>query len=114
MYNLNQHLGIYTRLVEFWVAWRVIPYMARSIIDGPLLQATGPNDYEALGREWFWDMTPEQRRDNLKQIVADSNAGALESSRKEFARGWLSENERYQRQLRTKKTLTWKLDPKGA
>lgn len=71
--------------------------MASSILDGPLLQATGPNDHEGLGRERFWDMTPKQRRENLKQVVADSNAGGLEAPRKEFARGWLSELERYRR-----------------
>jgi hypothetical protein len=75
----------------------VIMIMVSSVINGPLLQATGPNDHDGLGRERFWDMTPEQRRDNLKQIVADSNAGALEAPRKEFARGWLSELERYRR-----------------
>jgi hypothetical protein len=42
-------------------------------------------------------MTPEQRQDNLKQIVTDANAGAFEAPRKEFARGWLSEFERYLR-----------------
>jgi len=71
--------------------------MARSIIDGPLLQASGPNDHEGLGRERFWDMTPEQRREKLCQIAADANAGALEAPRKDFARGWLSELERYRR-----------------
>lgn len=71
--------------------------MARSILEGPLFQATGPNDHEGLGRERFWDMTPEQRQDNLKQIMNDANAGALEAPRKEFARGWLSELDRYRR-----------------
>jgi hypothetical protein len=42
-------------------------------------------------------MSPKQRRDNLKQIVADANLGALEAPKKEFARGWLSELERYRR-----------------
>jgi hypothetical protein len=42
-------------------------------------------------------MTTDQRRDNLRQIVADANAGALEAPRKEFARGWLSELDRYRR-----------------
>lgn len=71
--------------------------MKRSVLNGPLLQATGPNDHEGLGRERFWDMSPEQRRDNLGQIVADANADVLEAPRKEFARGWLSELERYRR-----------------
>lgn len=71
--------------------------MAKSIIDGPLLEATGPDDYEGLGRERFWDMNPMQRRDNLKRIVSDANAGVLEVPRKEFARGWLSELDRYRR-----------------
>ena len=88
--------------------------MVSKVLNGPLLQATGPNDYEGLGRERFWDMTPEQRQDNLKQIMADANAGALEAPRKEFARGWLSEHERFQRDLRTRKTLSWKPNPKGA
>lgn len=42
-------------------------------------------------------MTPKQRRDNLSQIVADANAGVLRAPDKEFARGWLSELERYRR-----------------
>lgn len=71
--------------------------MASSVLNGPLRQATGPNDHEGLGRERFWDMTRDQRRDNLKQIVADADAGALEAPRKEFARGWLSELDRYRR-----------------
>jgi hypothetical protein len=71
--------------------------MEISIRNRPLCKSTGPNDYEALGRERFWDMTPEQRRDNLKQIVSDANAGALQAPKKEFARGWLSELERYRR-----------------
>lgn len=48
------------------------------VLDGPLVQATGPWDYEALGRERFWDMTEEQRAGALKQVVQDSNAGVLE------------------------------------
>lgn len=71
--------------------------MTRSILEGPLLQAIGPDDHEGLGRERYWDMTPEQRRDNLKQITADAGAGALEAPRKEFARGWLSELDRHRR-----------------
>lgn len=42
-------------------------------------------------------MTPEQRRNNLRQVVIDANAGALQAPTKEFARGWLSELERYRR-----------------
>ena len=83
--------------VEKHLTLNVIPNMEKSILEGPLLQAIGPNDYAGLGRERFWDMTPEQRRDNLKQITADANAGALEAPRKEFARGWLSELDRYRR-----------------
>ncbi len=73
--------------------------MAQSVLHGPLLLATGPNDHEALGRERFWDMSPSQRRDNLKQIVSDSNAGALQEPTKAFARGWLSELDRYRRNI---------------
>jgi len=71
--------------------------MASSVLNGPLLQATGPNDHEGLGRERFWDMTPGHRRDNLSRIVANANAGVLRAPDKEFARGWLSELERYRR-----------------
>jgi len=71
--------------------------MAISVIDGPLVQAEGPHDHEGLGRERFWDMTPKQRRDNLSRITEQANAGALQAPDKEFARGWLSELERYRR-----------------
>ena len=42
-------------------------------------------------------MTPKQRRDSLSRITEQANAGALQAPDKEFARGWLSELERYRR-----------------
>jgi hypothetical protein len=42
-------------------------------------------------------MTPKQRQESLSQFVAQANAGALQAPDKEFARGWLSELDRYRR-----------------
>ncbi len=71
--------------------------MPPSVLKGPLRPATGPDDYEALGRERYWDMTPEQRAEALPKVVANANLEALRAPDKEFARGWLSEQARHQR-----------------
>lgn len=68
-----------------------------SVLQGPLRLATDANDYEGLGRERYWDMTPEQREEALPRIVSNANLGALRSPDKEFARGWLSEKARHTR-----------------
>ena len=69
-----------------------------SVLNGPLRPATGPDDNEGLGRERYWDMSPEQRKQALPQMVANANLGALREPDKAFARGWLSELDRHQRQ----------------
>ena len=78
--------------------------MTRSSVQcGPLLQATGPNDHEALGRERFWNMSEKQRADNLGAMVKlASTTEVLQEPDKAFARGWLSE---YRRHQQTRKTL---------
>jgi hypothetical protein len=68
-----------------------------SVLKGPLRPATGPHDYEGLGRERYWDLTPEQRAEALPKVVSDANLEVLRSPDKEFARGWLSEQSRHQR-----------------
>jgi hypothetical protein len=78
--------------------------MVHSVRNGPLVQSTGPNDHEALGRERFWDMTEEQRDKNLAAMVKlASTTEALREPDKAFARGWLSEHDRFKR---TRKTLS--------
>jgi hypothetical protein len=77
--------------------------MAHSVRKGPLVHSTGPNDHEALGRERFWDMSEQQREDNLAAMVALANSGVLQAPDKEFARGWLSEHERFKQ---TRKTVS--------
>jgi hypothetical protein len=80
--------------------------MVRSVRNGPLVQSTGPNDHEALGRERFWDMSEQQREDNLASMVKlASTTEALREPDKAYARGWLSEHRRYQQ---TKKTVSMK------
>lgn len=78
--------------------------MAHSVRKGPLVHSTGPNDHEALGRERFWDMSEQQREDNLAAMVKlASTTEALREPDKEFARGWLSEHERFKQ---TRKTVS--------
>lgn len=73
------------------------------VIDGPLRLATGPRDHEGLGRERFWDQTPEERREALKAMVTDANVNVAAASmryvgviseNKAFAKGWLNELDR--------------------
>lgn len=74
--------------------------------DGPLRLARGPLDHEGLGRERFWDQTPEERADALPAMVQDSNLDTsarvdlryfhVANESKAFARGWLAELERAQ------------------
>ena len=71
--------------------------MIPSVLNGPLRPATGLHDYDGLGRERYWDMTPEQRVEALPKVVANANLGGLRAPDKEFARGWLSEQARHQR-----------------
>ena len=80
--------------------------MAHSVQHGPLVHSTGPNDHEALGRERFWNMSEKQRQDNLAAMVKmASTTEALREPDKAFARGWLSELDRFNR---TKKTMSLK------
>lgn len=69
-----------------------------SIPNGPLRHATGPTDYEGLGRERFWELSQEQRDQSLKAIVDQTNAWVDEPS-KRFAQGWLSEHQRVQKNV---------------
>lgn len=72
--------------------------------DGPQRLATGPNDHEGLGRERFWDQTPDERRAALSAMVADdgidfaakTNMAYFDAAGgdRTFARGWLNELER--------------------
>ena len=79
--------------------------MARSVLEGPLVHSTGPHDYEALGRERFWDMSEKQREENLAAMVKTASlSDVLREPDKSFARGWLSEHERNKR---TKKTVSF-------
>jgi len=80
--------------------------MVRSVRNGPLVQSTDPSDHEALGRERFWDMSEQQREDNLAAMVKlASTTEALREPDKAYARGWLSELDRFKR---TRKTVSMK------
>jgi hypothetical protein len=59
---------------------------------GPLRGQTGPHDDEGAGRERFWDMTEEQRKEALPAMVRNAGKGTEQDRR--FARGWLSELQR--------------------
>jgi hypothetical protein len=74
--------------------------------DGPLAFARGPQDFEGLGREKFWDQSPDERRDALKAMVSDAGRSTSDTDMrhfrsvfesKQFARGWLNELENVRR-----------------
>lgn len=65
--------------------------------------ASGPKDFEGLGREKFWDQTPEERGDVLSAMTDDANKNlaasdarffGVDSENKAFAKGWLAELDR--------------------
>lgn len=72
-------------------------------MSGPLRMATGPTDHDGLGRERFWDQTPEDRAAALSVMVADAGIDLSRvrpaywpsrSADRAFARGWLAEHQR--------------------
>ena len=78
-------------------------------MSGPLRMATGPTDHGGLGRERFWDQTPEERAAALPAMVADAGIDLSRvhpaywsgrSADRAFARGWLAERDRQQHQAR--------------
>jgi len=72
--------------------------------DGPSRLALGPGDFEGLGREKFWDQSPEERAKALPVMVEDANINCaarvdvrylgVVSENKAFAKGWLNELQR--------------------
>jgi hypothetical protein len=64
----------------------------------------GPRDFEGLGREKFWDQSPEERAKALPVMVEDANINCaarvdvrylgVVSENKAFAKGWLNELQR--------------------
>jgi len=59
----------------------------------PLVQASGPADYEALGRERYRDTPEAGRAAQLPRILEQTKAGTPEPDRR-FADGWLAEHHR--------------------
>lgn len=61
----------------------------------PLRPAVGPHDYEALGRERYWEAPPERRSALAAQMMTISGMQAvLREPEKRFALGWLAEHDR--------------------
>jgi hypothetical protein len=72
-------------------------------VDGPLRMARGPRDFDGLGRERFWDQSPEERATALPAMVEDAGRQLdridpkhwkAQNENRIFARGWLNELER--------------------
>ena len=96
------------RLAPHAVASRPLQPWPRPVMpdipDGPSRLALGPRDFEGLGREKFWDQSPEERAAALPAMVEDSNLNiaakigmayiGTASENKAFAKGWLNELQR--------------------
>jgi hypothetical protein len=99
--------GLTVRVAPHAIATRPMQVHPRSgydgPVDGPLRMAYGPRDFDGLGRERFWDQSPEERAAALSAMVEDAGRQLdridpkhwkAQSENRIFARGWLNELER--------------------
>lgn len=64
-------------------------------VTGPLRYATGPDDCEGLGREFYWELTPEQREMRVASYRHPHVKQPHQNN--DFCRGWLAEYDRHQK-----------------
>jgi hypothetical protein len=99
--------GLTVRVAPYAVAVRPMQVHPRpgydGPVDGPLRMAHGPRDFDGLGRERFWDQSPEERAATLPAMVEDAGRQLdridpkywkVQNENRIFARGWLNELDR--------------------